>query len=445
MPCTGSHDRDAARRPAEIPDGPAGPARPAGRAGAGEPRGPTRRPSASTRARRLRGAGRASPRRSRRPRPRRALDTIRVGRRTEAGTFDDAGGEPVRIVGAGRAATVLEGTLDLGEDRVVGRGLALRARPGPRSRCAAPATACGVDGGVRLRDGSALRSSSVAGPVVTAGRRRMHSVVMAGPGSTSSPGTLTARHLTVSGRARPACGSRPARRRPSRTRSCGASPAAFSGARRRDALAPAGVRRRSRASRAAGDLRLRPGSPLVDAGDPSPLGAEEPRDRRGRRRARDGRQRRRDRAARRRRARAPSALAPHRAATCSPIRAPSRARPRRTTPSSPAPPRWGAPAASRASATARSSGRSRSRRWRRRACSAPATRSSRAGRRARRASRPGRRRLALGARDRRPRGRHGAPVGAARRLPAERGPRGRVGALPRADGRAGSAASRSTR
>ena len=45
------------------------------------------------------------------------LDTIRIGRRTEDATVTDAPGEPVRVIGAGRRATELEGRVDLGEDR----------------------------------------------------------------------------------------------------------------------------------------------------------------------------------------------------------------------------------------------------------------------------------------------------------------------------------------
>ena len=39
-------------------------------------------------------------------------DTIRIGRRTEPGPVADAAGEPVHVIGAGPAATVLEGVLD---------------------------------------------------------------------------------------------------------------------------------------------------------------------------------------------------------------------------------------------------------------------------------------------------------------------------------------------
>ena len=97
------------------------------------------------------------------------IDTIRIGRRTEAGTFADARGEAVRIVGAGRAATVLEGTLDLGEDESSVAGLAVRA-PGETALALRGAgDGLRVDGGVRLRDGAALRSSVITGPVTTAG------------------------------------------------------------------------------------------------------------------------------------------------------------------------------------------------------------------------------------------------------------------------------------
>ena len=81
------------------------------------------------------------------------LDTIRLGRRTEAGPFADATGRPVRIVGAGRAATVLRARVDLGED---GLGAALAVR--------GPAAALALRGA-----GDGLR---VDGDVAPARRRR---------------------------------------------------------------------------------------------------------------------------------------------------------------------------------------------------------------------------------------------------------------------------------
>ena len=124
-------------------------------------------------------------------------DTVRIGRHTEDGVFDDDGGA-VRIVGAGRGATVL-GRVDLGEDA---SGLSGADRAATGSRCAATGRTCEVTGDVRLRDGADLRSSAVAGTITTAGAVAMHSVLAAGVDVES--GTLSGRHLTVgsvSGRA----------------------------------------------------------------------------------------------------------------------------------------------------------------------------------------------------------------------------------------------------
>ncbi len=124
------------------------------------------------------------------------LDTVRIGRHTEDGVFDDDGGA-VRIVGDGRGATVL-GRVDLGEDASGLSGVSLRDGLALRG----DGTDLEVTGDVRLRDGADLRSSAVAGTITTAGAVAMHSVLAAGIDVES--GTLTGRHLTVgsvSGRA----------------------------------------------------------------------------------------------------------------------------------------------------------------------------------------------------------------------------------------------------
>ena len=210
------------------------------------------------------------------------LDTIRIGRRTEATDVADAAGEPVRVIGGGRRVTAVDGRVDLGEDRsslaaMTVRELAVRGE----------ATGVLVEGRARLRDGSVLRSSSVAGPLVTAGRVRMHSVVASGIEVES--GTLTANHLTVFGTG--AVGVRvPAGGQANLSNSVvwgfergisGPATTAFthlpeSGGDPGFAAAP-------------DDLRLAAGSPLVDTGDPRPLDAEEPEtDARGDVRATDG-------------------------------------------------------------------------------------------------------------------------------------------------------------
>ena len=205
------------------------------------------------------------------------IDTIRIGRRTEAGTFADDGGA-VRIVGAGRAATVLEGRLDLGDDRSSVAGLALRA-PGETALALRGAgDGLRVDGGVRLRDGADLRSSVITGPVTTAGEAAAHSVVMAGPGVDVESGTLTARHLTVYG-----TGAVGVRIAPGAVATVADSivwgfAGAFSGsftAPHSDYPGAAGAVDPGFVA-APGDLGLRAGSPLVDAGDPELLGDTEP-------------------------------------------------------------------------------------------------------------------------------------------------------------------------
>jgi hypothetical protein len=195
------------------------------------------------------------------------LDTIRIGRRTEAADVTDAAGEPVRVIGGGARVTVL-GRVDVGEDEssvasMTVRELAVRGQ----------ATGLHVEGRARLRDGSALRSSSVVGPLVTAGRVRMHSVVASGIDVES--GTLTANHLTVFGSG--AAGLRvPAGAQASLANSVvwgfqrgvsGPATTTFTH------LPESGV---DPVFAGPGDLRPGAGSPLVDAGDPRPLEAEEP-------------------------------------------------------------------------------------------------------------------------------------------------------------------------
>jgi hypothetical protein len=198
------------------------------------------------------------------------VDTIRLGRLREATPVADAPGEAVRIVGAGSRATEVDGRVDLNEDgstisrvtvRATGTALALRG--------------VGVDvevsGGARLRDGASLRSSSIAGPLVTAGRVRAHSVSLAGVLDVES-GSLTADHLTVVGSG--ASGLRVAGGALATLSNSvvwgfasgitGTATVTFSH------LPESGI------DPLLLDLRPGPGSPLVDAGDPRPLDADEP-------------------------------------------------------------------------------------------------------------------------------------------------------------------------
>ena len=194
------------------------------------------------------------------------VDTVRVGRRTESGDVSDEPGEPVHIVGSG--ATEIDGRVDLNESRssiaavaVVREGLALRG--GGRS--------LRVTGAVRLRDGSALRSSAVAGSLVTAGAVQMHSVAVTGDGIEVESGRLTAAHLTVVGSG--AVGVRGAAAISDSVIWGFARGVSGAAAVTRSLLPESGV---DPGFNAPGDLRPRAGSPLVDAGDPQPLRAEEP-------------------------------------------------------------------------------------------------------------------------------------------------------------------------
>jgi hypothetical protein len=201
------------------------------------------------------------------------LDTIRVGRRREEFDVTDAPGEPVRVIGAGRGLTEL-GRADLGEDRSSVSAMTVRATVGNALAVRGSASDLEVEGRVRLRDGSALRSSSVAGEVVTAGRVRMHSVAVTGPGLDVESGTLTAAHLTLLGsgaagvRVPAGAGATLANSVVWGFASGGRVTATFSH------LPESGVDPGFAAP--PGDLSLRADSPLVDAGDPRPLDPDEP-------------------------------------------------------------------------------------------------------------------------------------------------------------------------
>jgi hypothetical protein len=205
-------------------------------------------------------------------------DTIRIGRHSEQGPFADADGEAVRIVGAGRGATELGGGVDLGEDGSSIAGLTVRDPGATALALRGAGQGLHVVGGVRLRDGSALRSSAVDGAVTTAGAVTMHSVAVAGSGIDVESGALTARHLTVYGAG--AAGMRVAG-------GANASVAdsivwgfargfagAVSASRSDYPEAPGAVDPRFVAPPS--NLGLGAGSPLVDAGDPAPLAATEP-------------------------------------------------------------------------------------------------------------------------------------------------------------------------
>jgi hypothetical protein len=193
-------------------------------------------------------------------------DTVLVGRRTEQGTFVDRGGA-VRIVGAGRVATVLAGRVDLGEDAsalagvTVGDDLALRGHGEDVQ----------VEGDVRLRGGADLQSSVVNGAVTTAGAVTVHSVLVTGPGIDVESGALSARNLTVVGSGPAGLRTMGAARATITDTIVSGFAAGFSGA--------VGVTRSILPGVDPGllaDFSPRAGSRAVDAGDPDPLSATEP-------------------------------------------------------------------------------------------------------------------------------------------------------------------------
>ena len=181
-------------------------------------------------------------------------------------------------MGAGRTATVLEGALDLGEDESSVAALAVRAPGATALALRGAGDGLRVDGGIRLRDGAALRSSVVTGPVITAGDVAAHSVLIAGTGIDVESGALTARHLTVYG-----AGAVGVRIAPGALATVGDSivwgfDAAFSGsfaATHSDYPGVVGAVDPGFADPPA-DLGLGARSPLIDAGDPAPLDDAEP-------------------------------------------------------------------------------------------------------------------------------------------------------------------------
>jgi hypothetical protein len=191
-------------------------------------------------------------------------DTILVGRVTESGDFADAPGQPVRVVGAGREATVLTGRLALAQP-----GSAVAAASIGALTLAGTAHDVRVERGAELR-GATLASATVGGPVATTGAAAMQSVVVAGPLEVRSGG-LTAGHLTVAGLG-------PVGLRVLAGAAARVSNSIVSGF----AVPYEGAATLSHTHMGdpgflgPRDLRLRADSPLVDAGDPAPLSAGEP-------------------------------------------------------------------------------------------------------------------------------------------------------------------------
>ena len=203
-------------------------------------------------------------------------DTIRIGRHSEEGAFADAGGEAVRIVGAGRNETVLTGPVDLGESASGIAGVTVHDPDETALALRGDGRDLRVEGDVRLRGGSALRSSTIAGAVTAAGAVTVHSVAAVGAGVQVESGELTGQNLTVYGTG------------PVGVRMMGEDASATIA----DSVIwgyAAGVAGTTTLTRSLlpggtdpgfvappGNLGPRAGSPLVDAGDPAPLAATEP-------------------------------------------------------------------------------------------------------------------------------------------------------------------------
>jgi hypothetical protein len=192
-------------------------------------------------------------------------DTIRVGAHVEEGAFEDRRDEAVRIVGAGRGATVLSGPVDLGEDGSSIASLTVREPGDTALALRGLGRDLAVAGDVRLRDGASLRSSAVAGAVTTAGDVEMHSV--AATALAVESGRLTARHLTVRVGATTTAGGQATL---GDSIVLGFLTGTWTLAR---SIAPGGLD-----PRLGPDLVPRANSPAVDGGDPTPLGATEPQE-----------------------------------------------------------------------------------------------------------------------------------------------------------------------
>jgi hypothetical protein len=207
----------------------------------------------------------------------RGSDTIRIGPRVEEGAFADARGEAVRIVGAGRGATVLAGPVDLGEHGSTIAEVTVRDPAATALALRGVGQGLRVEGDVRLRGGAELRSSFVAGGITTAGDVTIHSVAAAGDGIAVESGELSARQLTAFG-----------------TGTAGVRLVGGARATLTDSIVWGFVRGFTGAVTVArsvlpggadprfldppAKLGLRASSPLVDAGDPEPLGAAEPQE-----------------------------------------------------------------------------------------------------------------------------------------------------------------------
>ena len=188
----------------------------------------------------------------------------------------DAAGEPVRVVGAGRRADRAQRAGRPRRGPLVGRR-ADRARPtaialAVRGRGERPAG--DGPGPAARRLGAAVVGRSRAA-LVTAGSVRMHSVA-GRDGPRRRVGHADRGSPDVFGTGAAGCGSPRGAQANLANSVVWGFQTGVPGAATIDALAPARERRRPRASSRPGDLGCDADSPLVDAGDPRPLDADEP-------------------------------------------------------------------------------------------------------------------------------------------------------------------------
>jgi hypothetical protein len=208
-------------------------------------------------------------------------DTIRLGPLAETGTFADADGEPVRVIGAGSGATRLTATGAAPPLTLVAPGssagrLALEAGTGPAARLAA----------------GSLTAVTAEGALVVAGTVRLEDVAVrsGGPGLTvDCDGDLRADHVSVASTGasavRAGCGSGEARlalrdsvawarERGFDLRTGAQLTTAWSSYPEAPTWVSDSDQHADPAWMALADLRPRADSPLVDGADPAPLATD---------------------------------------------------------------------------------------------------------------------------------------------------------------------------
>ena len=208
-------------------------------------------------------------------------DRILLGRLAEAGSFADAPGRPVEVIGAGSSATVLRAggsgpTLLVADPDTTVSGLRLEARERPA---------------LQVDDGGRLRSAAVEGRIVVrGGETALESVTVAAGGPAVQSGcersavALRLRHVTVTGSGPAGVATDCAEVTLSDSIVWGfVQPFALSGDARVSSThsnypgaAGPGDSAHDPGFAGPGDVRLRGDSPLVDAGRPGALEPAEP-------------------------------------------------------------------------------------------------------------------------------------------------------------------------